>query len=41
MNEGYINKTLTFPENLDLEKCGFIFSDDSFSYVIEDEEEDY
>lgn len=39
MNEGYINKTLKFPEDLNLEQCGFRFSDEHYKYVIDPEDE--
>lgn len=35
MNERYINKTLNFPADLDLEKCGFKFSDKRYAPVVD------
>jgi hypothetical protein len=29
-NEGMVNMTLTFPDDLDLVQCGFRFSDDQY-----------
>ncbi len=36
MNEGCPAETFYFPENLNLEDCGFVFSDDE--YLLDDEE---
>lgn len=32
-NEGYPAETLTFPDDLNLEECGFMFSDDDYEKV--------
>ena len=29
-NEGLVSEELTFPDDLDLEKCGFSFSDEDY-----------
>ena len=35
-NEGSPAETLTFPDDLNLEECGFVFSDDDFFIFQED-----
>ena len=35
-NEGSYSEVLTFPDEVDLVKCGFWFDDDEYEYLLED-----